>query len=164
MDNRKSVKFLFLITVLLTFACSTSKNNLSTQVRTYSPASKDLYDEIAHMDGVFFNAFNTRDIDLLKTLLSDDLEFYHDHGGKTNFSQNIESFKKTFESERRLRRELVPGTLEVYPIKDYGAVQMGIHRFYGTEKGEKEKLGGEAKFIHVWHKKDGAWQITRIIS
>ena len=33
-------------------------------------------------------------------------------------------------------RELVPGTLQVYPIKGYGAIEMGIHRFHhpGHEK------------------------------
>jgi hypothetical protein len=27
-------------------------------------------------------------------------------------------------------RELVPGTLQVYPVKDYGAIEMGVHRFH----------------------------------
>jgi hypothetical protein len=33
-------------------------------------------------------------------------------------------------------RELVPGTLQVYPVKDYGAIEMGVHRFHhpGHEK------------------------------
>jgi hypothetical protein len=103
-------------------------------------------------------------LDVLKTLFSEDLEFYHDLGGVTNYTQNLEAFKKTFEGERRVRRELIPGSLEVYPIKDYGAVQVGMHRFYGTEKGQKEQLGSEAKFVHVWHKKNGAWKLTRILS
>ena len=49
----------------------------------------------------------------------------------------MDAFKKTFESDRRVRRELVRGTLEVYPIRDYGALETGIHHFYATEKGQQ---------------------------
>jgi hypothetical protein len=92
------------------------------------------------------------------------LEFYHDLGGVTNYEQNINAFEKTFLSERKLRRELVKGSMEVYPIKDFGAVETGRHVFYVTEKGEKEQLSSEAKFVHLWQKKNGVWKITRIIS
>ncbi len=156
---------LFILTVLIMFtACSTSKNNLSGKKKGYSPVSKELYDNIANLDSIFFNAFNTKDIHKLEAFLSPDLEFYHDLGGVTDYSQNIEAFRKTFESERKLRRELVTGTLEVYPIKDYGAVETGIHRFYATEKGQHEILSSEAKFVQIWRKKDGMWRVTRIIS
>ena len=137
---------------------------MKARVKDDSPVSRDLYDTIAYLDSVFFNAFNTQNLGKLKTLLSENLEFYHDLGGVTNYIQNMDAFKKTFESDRRVRRKLVEGTLEVYPIKDYGAVETGIHRFYATEKGQQEKLSSEAKFVQVWQKKDGEWKITRIIS
>jgi hypothetical protein len=54
--------------------------------------------------------------------------------------------------------------LEVYPIKDFGAVETGVHRFYATEKGQQEQLSSEAKFVQVWQLKSGVWKITRIIS
>ena len=164
MKTFKAIIFSGLIITILTSACSTSKSGKSNPSFNHSLVSKDLFDTISHLDAVFFNAFNTRNFDRLKTLLSDDLEFYHDLGGVTNFDQNLEAFKKTFESDRRVRRELVETSLEVYPIKDYGAVETGIHRFYATEKGQPEKLSSEAKFVQVWHKKDGAWKISRIIS
>jgi len=137
---------------------------LGLQVKDYSQISRELYDSIAYWDSIFFNAFNTKNLNKLEALLSDSLEFYHDLGGVTNYKQNMDAFKKTFESERRVRRELVKGTLEVYPIKDYGAVETGTHRFYATEIGQQEKLSSEAKFVQVWQKKDGVWKITRIIS
>ncbi|WP_156175988.1 hypothetical protein [Hymenobacter terrenus] len=28
-----------------------------------------------------------------------------------------------------ITRTLVPGSLEVYPVKEYGAMHMGVHRF-----------------------------------
>ena len=160
----KAITFLLLITAILTAACSTSQKKSEAQVSDYSPVSKELYDSIAYLDSVFFSAFNTRDIDKLKSLLSENLEFYHDLGGVTNYDQNVDAFKKNFEGERRVRRELAKSTLEVYPIKDFGAVETGIHRFYATEKGKQEQLSSEAKFVQLWQRKDGKWKITRIIS
>ena len=161
----KPISIIILAIALLAFACTTAKKTAkSNQSQNYSPVSKELYDTIAHWDSVFFNTFNSRNLDKLKTLLSENLEFYHDLGGVTNYDQNVEAFKKTFASDRTVRRELVESTLEVYPIKDYGAVETGTHRFYATEKGQEEKLSSEAKFVHVWQKKDGEWKISRIIS
>jgi hypothetical protein len=149
---------------LLTSACSTSKTDKGNELNNYSPVSKDLYDTIAHLDSAFFEAFNARKFDELKTLIAESLEFYHDLGGVTNYNQNMDAFKKTFDSDRRVRRELVEGSLEVYPIKDYGAIETGTHRFYSTEKGQQEKLSSEAKFVQLWQQKDGLWKVTRIIS
>ena len=160
----RTLIFSILITTLLSTACSTSKNNVGSQVKGYSPASKELYDSIAYLDSMFFHAFNTKQLDKLKPFLSDSLEFYHDLGGVTNYTQNIDAFKRSFVSERKLRRELVKSTLEVYPIQNYGAVETGVHRFYATEKGQIEKLSSEAKFVQVWQKKNDEWKITRIIS
>ena len=85
-------------------------------------------------------------------------------GGLTNFAKIVVVFISTFEKERRVRRELVLGSLEIHPIKGFGAIETGVHRFYAAEKGQIEKLSSEAKFVHVWQRKDKGWQITRIIS
>ena len=55
------------------------------------------------------------------------------------------------------------GTLEVYPLNGYGAVEIGVHRFYHPYEQDHGEVG-EAKFIHVWQNKDGVWKITRVIS
>jgi ketosteroid isomerase-like protein len=127
-------------------------------------ATPDLYNEISHMDSVLFDAFNTRNLDKLKTLFTEDLEFYHDKHGLAFYEENMESFRNNFESPSKTRRVLEKGSLEVYPIKDYGAVEIGIHRFYTTDKGQPEKLTATAKFVHVWQKKNGEWKISRVIS
>jgi hypothetical protein len=154
----------FTLTTVSIFSCTTPKNNPGLQAKNYSPVSKELFDTIADLDRIFFDAFNKRDSKKIETFLSGNLEFYHDLGGVTNYNQNMEAFKKAFESDRRVRRELVINSLEVYPIKDYGAVETGIHRFYATETGKPEMLSSEAKFVQVWQKKNGSWKITRIIS
>lgn len=161
MTKCKLIIALFL-SLLMTVACITNKK--STGRNNVSSISTELYDTIANLDSALFKAFNKQDISVLKDFFSDELEFYHDLGGVTNYNQNIAAFEKTFLSERKLRRELVKGSMEVYPIKDFGAVETGVHRFFVTEKDQKEKLSSEAKFIHLWQKKNGVWKITRIIS
>lgn len=163
MREFKTLLYLFAITLLIA-ACSASNNKPDKHVNNYLPVSKSLYDSIVLMDSILFNAFNNRNLDKLKHFFSENLEFYHDLGGVTDFQQNLNAFKKTFESDRRVRRELVTGSLEVYPIKDFGAVETGIHRFYVIEKGKEEKLGSEAKFVHLWQKKGSEWKITSVIS
>jgi len=160
----KTTSFVYLKLVSIILVSISSLNIISGQENNSIPESKTLFKIIVHLDSVLFDAFNTSNLDTIKTLFSTDLEFYHDSGGFTNYDQNMESFKRTFESERRLRRELLPKSLEIYPIKDFGAVEIGIHRFYSTEKGQKEQLSSEARFIHLWQRKDGKWKITRVIS
>jgi|SRR5688572_4603228 len=121
-----------------------------------------LYQEIAHMDSVVFNAFNSRDVEKFKSLFAGDLEFYHDKGGLTNYDHTIEFMKTTAKNNDQLRRELVKGSLEVYPIPGYGAMQIGAHTFCHIENGKQQC--GTFKFVHVWQKKNGEWKITRVIS
>jgi hypothetical protein len=121
-----------------------------------------LYGQIAHMDSVLFNAFNSRDVKTFEKLFSEDLEFYHDKGGVTGYKHTIDFMKMTAQNNTGLRRELVPGSLEVYPIKDYGAIEIGSHTFCHLENGKQEC--GTFKFVHIWKRTGSDWKITRIIS
>jgi len=127
-----------------------------------SVASPDLYKEIAHMDSAVFNAFNNRNIDQFKSLFAEDLEFYHDKGGLTNYQHTVDFLKTTDSLNNHLKRELVKGTLEVYPIPGYGAMEIGEHTFCHLENGKQDC--GTFKFVHIWKKTDGEWKITRVIS
>lgn len=137
---------------------------VSTQATPAPPPSAPLFKEISDMDSILFGAFNRRDLETLKTLFSEDLEFYHDKGGLAFYRQNMDTFKENFASPTRVRRELVDGTLEVYPIAGYGAVEIGVHRFYSADPGQSEKLTATAKFVHVWQNNNGKWKITRVVS
>jgi len=124
----------------------------------------ELYDTILHLDSLLYEAYNKRDLNTFMSYFSDDLEFYHDLTGKTNRKENLERFKTNFLKASIMRRKLLPGSLEVYPIKDFGAIQMGTHQFYQTNKGEEEKLVGQPRFMHIWKKVGNTWKIVRIIS
>ena len=126
------------------------------------PATDSLYDEIARMDSILFNSFNTRNIEKFKTFFTEDLEFYHDKGGLTGYQHTVDFMKEVAKSGNDLRRDLIKGSLEVYPIPGYGAMEIGSHTFCHTENGKQDC--GTFKFVHVWQKKDGQWKISRVVS
>ena len=159
---KKRNRSLFIILTLVIVGCSSSKENKTADNKKQVTVSPELFAEITHMDSILFNAFNSRDTTKFKTLFTDDLEFYHDKGGLTDYTFSIESLKRTAASNTDLKRELIPGSLEVYPIKDYGAVQIGMHRFCHTENGKPDC--GTFKFVHIWKKKEGEWKISRVVS
>lgn len=122
-----------------------------------------LFQTIAALDAAVFGASNRCDLEKFGSYFPEELEFYHDNGGLTARSREelVEATRKNLCG--KVRRELVPGTLEVYPMNGYGALQIGVHRFHHPGREEIDGVG-EAKFVHLWQHKDGAWRITRIIS
>ncbi len=134
----------------------------SSKAQKATSKSDSLYNEIAQMDSVLFNAFNTRNIELFKTFFADDLEFYHDKGGLTGYQRTIDFLKEVSVPGNDLKRELVKESLEVYPIPGYGAMEIGAHTFCHTENGKQDC--GTFKFVQIWQKKNNEWRITRVIS
>ena len=136
---------------------------ISVSVKAQTAKSEDsLYRQIAYMDSVVFGAFNERDTASFNKLFSKDLEFYHDKGGLTGYLHTINFAKTQAINKTDLKRTLVPGSLEVYPIKEYGAVEIGSHKFCHTENGKMDC--GTFKFVHIWKKTGNEWIITRVLS
>ena len=112
--------------------------------------------------------FDRCDVPALTALIADDFEMFHDKGGRIagsgkEFIASIEGTcarQKTGE-DYRARREPIPGTLKVYPLNNYGAVETGEHRFYQLLPGKPEKLVEIALFTHVWKKEPGRWKLAR---
>ena len=155
-------KFILLRLVILPVFFLALLNKTNAQAWKDSQEGQELYKEIARMDSILFDAFNNQNLEKFKTLFDADLEFYHDISGLTGYEKNMEMFKSTIEKNNGLRRELVKGSLEVYPVKDFGAIQIGSHQFCHPENGKQDC--GVFKFVHIWQKKDGQWKITRVIS
>ena len=124
------------------------------------PVSDTLYKTVAGLDSELFAAYNNCQLDKLGSLVAEDLEFYHD---KTGLAIGRQLFIGAIKNNicGKVHRELVPGTLEIYPMEGFGAVEIGIHRF--THPGDPHNIG-EAKFITLWQHKDGSWKMTRAIS
>ena len=124
-----------------------------------SPRSGRVYDELARMDRELFNAaFVDCDQAKFRAIFTDDAEFYHDRTG-ANYGESVKRLRSC-PRDNGVKRTVVPGSLEVYPIKDFGAVQIGRHTF--TREGEK---GAEiAKFVHLWSYSEGRWRLSRVMS
>ena len=120
-----------------------------------------LYDSIATMDAMWEDAYNNCKLDVMEELISEDLEFYHDQGGLMTSKQKLnEALKNNICG--KVTRQLKEGSLEVYPIKGYGAVEMGLHAFHN--KKEPGLQVHYSKFVHIWKRDNGKWRITRVIS
>ncbi|WP_229668661.1 nuclear transport factor 2 family protein [Edaphobacter acidisoli] len=120
-----------------------------------------LFKTVQALDTKLFDAYNQCDLKTFGSMIADDLEFYHD---KTGLSVGKAPFIAAIKQNicGKVHRTLVPGSMEVYPLKGYGAVEIGVHRF--THPGRPQDGEGEAKFITLWQYKDGTWKVSRAIS
>jgi hypothetical protein len=140
------------LAVFSTFANAQSGQGLQS--------TDDLYKTVARLDTTLFDAYNNCNLEKLGSMVAEDLEFYHDQTGLAVGRQPfVDAIKANICG--KVHRELVAGSLEVYPLKGYGAVEIGVHRF--THPNDPHSLG-EAKFITLWQLKDGVWMVTRVIS
>ncbi len=152
-------------------ALQTYKRSLMVVTPNPAPvATKELFDELAEKDRMLYDAvFNTCDLEVLRKLVTPDFEMYHDKSGLVansgrRFVQNIRDLcdRRSWGEDYPARRELVEGTLEVFPLDHYGAIQTGVHRFYregGTVPVEV------SRFTHIWKKDDdGTWRLARAMS
>lgn len=123
-----------------------------------------LFNKISALDTAVFDAFNhcsaPGQLQKHASYFAPDVEFYHDTGGVTwTRKEMIERTKQNVCGN--FRRELIPGSLKVYPIKDFGAIEQGVHRFCQFKTG---KCDGMADFVIVWRHQGDAWRITRVLS
>lgn len=111
---------------------------------------------------MLFEAFNTRNLTALKSYFTNNLEVYQDNTGFRNYDETVQAFAGLFKMDYVLTRRPIIESIEVYPIKDYGAIETGQHTFCHTEN---EKLEcATYKFVHIWENKDGKWKIAKIIT
>ena len=137
--------------------------------RAQNPVSKvgltsntPLYEEVRGLDDRLSEEFNAHDLDGLMGLFSSDVEFYHDTGGLQGFDDVRAGFKSLFAKDNGIKRELLAGTLRVFPIKDYGALELGTHRFCHDEQGHTEC--GIFEFVHIWRHEGEGWKLSRAVS
>jgi hypothetical protein len=159
------MKLLLKVFMALTAMVATLMGNAQV-----SPSS-ELYKTLQKNDSLIFDsAFNECKTSDLNALIAEDIEFYHDTGG---IDLGKEPFLKTVEQNIcgnpnvRPYRELVSGTLQVFPLKNngvlYGAIQKGEHNFYLRENGEKRPTVS-AKFTHLWILEKNKWTLKRVLS
>ena len=113
------------------------------------------------MDQEYFYAYNNCDLKKQASLYADNIEFFHDKGGLMTSKQDImDAIERNICG--KVTRQLVKGSIEVYPVKDYGAVQIGYHKFYNNQ--EPDAPSKPSKFITIWQHDSGAWKMSKVIS
>lgn len=151
-------KIVLFIWSLLTSLFSFSQTD---QIPTYQPKDQALHNEIVKMDSLFFNAYNTCDLKTQEAIIDEDLEFYHDKGGlSTSKKEILASLKRNICN--KVTRTLIKSSSEVYAIPNYGAIQIGYHKFFN--KLEPNATSKPSKFITIWKKTKDKWTITRVVS
>jgi hypothetical protein len=144
-------------------ACATIDRE-TRRAATPQPPPSPLFETVARLDAAVFDAFNHCDapgeLQRHAAYFAPDVEFYHDEGGVTWSRQKMLANTKK-NACGKFRRELVPGSLKVYPVKDFGAIAQGEHRFCRISSGKCE---GMADFVMVWRRKGETWQVTRVLS
>lgn len=154
-----------LASVLLMGPACLAQTTPQAPARPPAPAAdpnEALFQIISAQDTALFDAVNSCNLPKVKSMFAEDVEFYHDRVDPQYGREIVvENIMKNLCGQ--VQRELVAGSLEVYPIHNYGAVEIGVHRFHHPGAKDHDVLG-EAKFIHLWRLKDGSWQITRVIS
>ncbi|BDU15169.1 nuclear transport factor 2 family protein [Lysobacter auxotrophicus] len=155
-------KFMSVAAVLM--AATISSTTVARTPRDPSTEQAGLSRTIASLDTAVFDAFNRCDVPVQlrkhASYFAPDVEFYHDTGGVTWSREEMLANTRQYVCGK-FRRELVPGSLKVFPIKEFGAIEQGTHRFCQFGSGKCE---GIADFTIVWENRDGAWRITRVLS
>jgi ketosteroid isomerase-like protein len=155
------VILLVLVTFATRAAAQTPRLDTTREPGRSLPPSA-LQDTIASADRSLFGAFNRGELTKLMSFFAPDLEFYQDNEGVENYAQTRADFAQMFAQPVRIRRELVPGSLEIFPIKNYGAMEVGRHRFCHVEGGKQDC--GTFRFVHIWRRTSQGWQISRVVS
>jgi hypothetical protein len=128
--------------------------------QTFKPDNPKLYDTIVYLDSIFFNAYNTCDMELQSEFYSDNIEFFHDQGGLSNSKQDILAAIKN-NICGKVTRERTKESIEVYPIANYGAIEIGLHRFHNNVE---NSTSDPSKFIIFWQKINGRWIVGKVVS
>ena len=152
---------LFIISYILT-SCSVKNNNYQL-TKNYKPDDEVLYNTIVDLDSAFFQSYNTCETNLEKyaSFYDENIEFYHDNGGFMNSKKEVVESTKKYVCGK-VTRELVKGSIEVYPIKDFGAIEIGLHKFHN--KKEPNSIPKAGRFTIIWKKTNSDWRIAKVIS
>ncbi len=132
----------------------------STAIGQAADTDPTLVKTITDLDTAVFDAYNRCDLDTFAGYFTKNVEFYHDKGGVTwNRKTVVDNTRKYICN--KVRRELVPGSLKIYQVSGYGAIEEGEHRFCQNESGACE---GIAKFVMIWENRQNKWRMTRVLS
>jgi Domain of unknown function (DUF4440) len=122
-------------------------------------SNAELTATVKRLDAELFAAYNKCELEKFGSFFPEHLEFYHDQtgGGPMTREQLVAAIKQNICG--KVHRELV--TVQVFPMKNLGALETGVHRFShpGIDNDE-----GDAKFVQLWKYEGGRWWLTVVFS
>ncbi len=148
--------------VLAAFSTATVAKDGPDAAETTRPDA--LFSTVSRLDARLFDTFNhcasAAQLKKHAGFFAPDLEFYHDQGGVTwsrrDYMQNTREHVCG-----QFRRKLIPGSLQVFPIKGFGAMEQGRQEFCWIKTGT---CFGQAQFLILWRHQDSHWIVTRVFS
>lgn len=158
------VKFLILL-AFLTLPFYSQAFERVDPIADYTQA--ELEQEVLAVDNAMFaSAFGGCDAELLRKIYPDDHEFFHDIVGPSHDSEEFWTglFDEEFCTNKPIKRELVEGSHEVYPMHYFGALVYGENRYYIKNEAGNYELDDTGKYMHLWRLNDGQWELARAIS
>ena len=143
-------------------------SSLAAQAADTPTSDAGLTATIAALDAAAFEAFNHCEapgqLDKYASFFAPDVEFYHDLGGVT-WTRDVMIGQVKANVCGKFQRELVPGSLKVWPIQGFGALARGEHRFcHYKPGGTTQPCEGRAEFTILWRQQGSTWSITRAFS
>lgn len=156
---------------MVLISCDQKQENTITksEVIVKEQPSK-LYKAIAKVDSLMISvAQRDCDLEAYESFLSDDFEYFHDKAGFTPSKEAEMADMAIFcgkeqRSRQPLRRQRTEGTLKVFPMDKYGALEFCDHVFYLQINDGTEKIVGSGKMTALWKLEDDQWKVTRVIS
>jgi ketosteroid isomerase-like protein len=127
--------------------------------------SDPLYKAILESDQRLFDAYNRCDLPAFGAMVTDDVEFYHDKGGlMIGKAPLLKALKDNVCNVTR--RELLKDTLEVYPLANYGAIEIATHTFCNLKETPvcAAATNGTGKLVHLWKKQGDSYVLARVLS
>ena len=127
-------------------------------------AEDPLVATVSKLDAALFDSFNhcasSEQLQKHAGFFAPNVEFYHDKGGVTWSRRDYIANTKNNVCGK-FRRELIADSLQIFPIKDFGAIEQGTQKFCWLKSG---KCFGEAQFLILWHHLNDRWVVTRVFS
>jgi Domain of unknown function (DUF4440) len=160
-NRRSEVMLLRIVLMLIALTFGGSSQTIADGLNPNSA----VYQQVKALDDRVFKAYNTCDLTALADMVDENLEFYHD---KTGLSLGKAAFITAIKSNicHKVKRELVVSTLEVFPLQDYGAIEIGQHTFCNMAETPvcKDETNGIGRFFMLWQKQGDRFRLTRVIS
>ena len=92
-----------LLLFLITFAISIIAFAQIPIEKKVAETQTALFNKVASLDSSLFAAYNSKNLDLMKTYFTSDLEWYQDNGGLIDFDKVFSNFQSIFNRDYRQR-------------------------------------------------------------